>query len=452
MLLLRAAQWRNALVRVGMPVPFWLVHDIGMLAIADPATLPIEGRPGVHLERREAEGARDAVRSMILEIATSEILERAREWRLSDDLLTVLLLKVLGPLLERFGPRRFAGASDAMPIDPAVYQELEPRLPELFQRFDRSLDLEFLEHVARERLRVITAIEQIDLDTLRLVGMFGAEAGAASALEMLDLLRVFESPEANDIVNFSLDLLPSVLETKRASGQQSYSVDGYAGVSRRGTLDSLMLSELVHDPQIFAQRFMENELFYYAREKQHEEDRRLHYLLVDASASMRGKRSVFARGLALTLIKKLQLQGEEVYMRFFDSKLYEVQHSRPGMATGATISVPYVLCFRGERGRNYGKVFGMLVGELARLAKREKRTPIVYIITHAQCHVPVPTIERLRRIARLYGIFMLPSEGALELEYTDRLHTLQIVEESALNQKEARARRALDIVEDAASS
>ena len=39
---------------------------------------------------------------------------------------------------------------------------------------------------------------------------------------------------------------------------------------------------------------------------------------IDASASMRGQRSVFARGLALTLIKKLLLQGEDVYFSFFD--------------------------------------------------------------------------------------------------------------------------------------
>ena len=61
----------------------------------------------------------------------------------------------------------------------------------------------FLQHVANERLRLITAIEQIDLDTLRLLGMFGAEASAAGAMEMLDLLNVFASPEANDVVNFS---------------------------------------------------------------------------------------------------------------------------------------------------------------------------------------------------------------------------------------------------------
>ena len=42
---------------------------------------------------------------------------------------------------------------------------------------------------------------------------------------------------------------------------------------------------------------------------QHEVSRPLHYILVDGSASMRGAREVFARGLALALAKKLSLVG-----------------------------------------------------------------------------------------------------------------------------------------------
>ncbi|MCA9611932.1 MAG: hypothetical protein KC586_04135, partial [Myxococcales bacterium] len=327
MLGLRAAQWRNALVRVGLSVPFWAVHDVGMLACVDPASVPIG--PRAVLQRVQLAGPTgDALRAYaetLAEIGQTEVMEKARQWRLGDDLLAVLLLRVLGPLWERYrGSHLAVGNPALLPLDPEVYREVDPQLPQLFGSADRSDDLGFVQHVARERLRLVTAIEQVDLDTLRLLGMFGAEANAAGAMQMLDLLNVFESPEANDVVNFSLDLLPSVLETKRASGQQTFSVDGYSGVERRGTLDSLVLSELAFDPDLFDRRFVENEVFYYAREKQHEEDRRLHYICVDASASMRGQRSVFARGLALTLIKKLLLQGEDVYFRFFDSRLYDV--------------------------------------------------------------------------------------------------------------------------------
>lgn len=451
MVSLRAAQWRNALARVGLPAPFWAVHDLGILAVVDPSSVPIGPRP-VITKRGLPPASAEALRlwtGTLQEIAESEVMEKARQWRLGDDLMAVLLLRVLGQVLERQQPLGQRAVA-ALPLDPEVYRDIEPQLGDLFAMTDRTEDLVMLEHFARERLRLITAVEQIDLDTLRLLGMFGAEAGAASALHMLDLLNVFESPEANDVVNFSLDLLPSVLETRKASGQQAFSVDGYSGVERRGTLDSLVLSELAFDAELFDRRFVENEVFYYAREKQHEEDRRLHYLVVDASASMRGQRAVFARGLALTLMKKLLLRGEEVYFRFFDSRLYEAHHARAGRHGAGGISVPYVLSFRGERGRNYAKVFGMLANELTRLARRERRTPILYVLTHAECHVPLDTIERLRAIARLYGVFMLPSTGELDLDYLHRLHTVQVVDDRSLHQREARARRALDIVEDAA--
>ena len=180
------------------------------------------------------------------------------------------------------------------------------------------------------------------------------------------------------------------------------------------------------------------------------EEEDLHfYALIDASASMRGQRATFARGLALTLAKKLMLRGEEVRLRFFDARLYDAQHARPGRSGEPGLDVPYILCFKGERGRNYARVFSLLADDLQRIARRERRSPVVYLFTHAECHVPVETVARLRELARLYGVFLLPSTGALHLEYLSLLHTVQVVEERALFDRDARNRRALDILDDA---
>lgn len=452
MQLVRAAQWRNTLARVGLAVPFWAVHDLGLLLIGEPASFGARPLLSKMFGANKAlAAAHERWVSTLKEISTTEMAERSRGWRLSDDLVSVVLLRVLSPLWERFlGPgRRPIGVP--LPLDPELYAALEPRLGALFSSADRSGDGSFLQYLAKEQLRLITSIEQIDLDTLKLLGMFGAEASAASAFGMIDLLHVLESPEANDVVNFSLDLMPSVLETKRASGAQTFSVDGYAGLARRGTLDSLMLSELAFDEDLFDQRFSENETFYYAREKTREEDRRLHYVVCDATASMRGQRSVFARGLALTLTKKLLLKGEDVFFRFFDSRLYDVQQARAKRRRSELgIDVPYVLAFKGEHGRNYAKVFGLLANEVTRTARREKKSVILYVITHAECHVPLDVIERLRGVASLYGIFMLPSEGKLDLDWTSRLHTIQVVDEATLTKRDDRNKRAMDILDDAA--
>ena len=113
------------------------------------------------------------------------------------------------------------------------------------------------------------------------------------------------------------------------------------------------------------------------------------------------------------------------------------------------MNVPYLLCFRSERGRNYAKAFSALYLELLKLTRRERRSAALYIITHAECHIPVDIVEKLRRVAFLYGVFILPS-AEIELDYLSLLHRHQVVDAQTLMNRKERAERALDIVDDAA--
>src|SRR5262249_21421479 len=334
-------------------------------------------------------------------------------WRLRDDLVAVLLTKILGDVYHRWNEPTKAVAVEELPLDPQTYADAD--LAQHFRDFDAAPILGFLRFLAAHQLHVYTSLEQIDLDTLRLLGVFSGNTGGveAAAIDLVDLFGVFQSAEANDVVNFSLELLPSVLETKRASGVQSFAIDGYASIERRGNLDSLILSEFAYDDELFERKVIDDELYYYGHEKQREEQRRLQYVLVDSSPSMRGVRQVFARGLALTLAKKLVLQGDEVWLRFFDACLHDTQK-----VTHGDFAAPYLLCFKSERGRNYAKVFRQLSVELSRLRREERRQVVCTIITHGQCHIPVETVQQLRREAYLYGIFILPSSD-VTLEYLD---------------------------------
>lgn len=449
----RAATWRNTFARVGMPIPWFAIHDLGMLLTTIPQAWRLSprsfasalaGSPAPHTMLSEWT-------SLLEELSKSEVVEKARSWRLSDDLVAVVLLRVMGPLYRRFAEGKRTRDVSFLPLDPGAYEGLNDQLPTLFRQHRREEELRFLNFVTQERLRVLTAVEQIDLDTLRLLGLFGEEAGAMSALSMLDLLSVLGSSEANDIVNFSLDLLPSILETKRSSGEQTMAVDGYAGFARRGALDSLVLSELAYDNDLFDRRFVENEVFYYAREKAPEVERTVHYICVDASASMRGKRATFARGLALTLMKKFALQGDDVVQRYFDSRLYEpVRVNGSVSGRGGDFRIAQILSFVGERGRHYARVFAELANDVARLRERERVNVVVYIVTHAECHIPAAVVETLRQTARLYGIFMLPSTGSLDLDYVSHLDRVQVVDEAALSNRAQRNARALQIIDDAA--
>jgi hypothetical protein len=454
----RAATWHNVLARMGLHLPLFVVHDLGLLFTAP------RGAGGwtiaAYKDRLYRVGAPAAMQpalaryeQLLKDIAGSEVIEKAAGWRLRDDLVALLISRVLSDVYNQWAnPARGSGAGE-LPLEPALYTEADPAAH--FGDFDRAPLWGFLNHLVAHAWHVYACVEQIDLDTLRLLGLFrergegseqGAGSGAGAALDLAELYQVLRSTEANDVVNFSLELLPSVLETKRQSGAQTFAVDGYASLERRGNLDSLVLSEFAWDEDFFERKVIDDELYYYGHERHREEERRLQYVLVDASASMRGQRQTFARGLALTLIKKLSLQGDEIWMRFFDSRLYDVVK----VARTGAFSVPYLLTFRSERGRNYGKVFRQLLLELGRLRREARRQVVVYLITHGQCHVPVELAAQMRQLAYLYGIIILPSQ-AVELDYLTHFQKTQIVSAESLASKEGRKDRALDIVADTSS-
>ena len=444
MMVVRALRWYRDLARLGLHLPFFVVHDLGLLYAAPKEQLEIGPRPACDPVIARVPRLSDLAatyRGIVAEIAQSEASARARSMRLGDDLIVVVLARVLGSIAPRAGRPGYAAT---IPLDPELVRDLDAQLPQLFAAGARNFEAATLEALARARLHVLTLADALDLDTLRLLGMLGPESSAAGALAHVDLLAAISSPAANDIVNFSLELLPSVLETHRTKSTGTHAVHGYAGIGSKGSLDSLVLTELAWDELEFARRLIENELLYYTREQAPDEARRLHYLLIDASASMRGERQVFARGLAIALGKKLQLSGEEVWMRFFDSRLYDVLRPRPGQLPAA-----HLLGFKGERGRNPARVFAQLATELALLRAREQRDPVVHLITHAALHVPRPLVQEVRRQAHLFGVFILPSGGQLALEYLDLLEGHAVVDHATLQQKNARAAAATKIVAEA---
>ncbi len=450
----RAASWANAIGRLGIHLPLFVIYDLGLLLTSPrgPAGWTIGPRTGALTRIGPPRPIRDLLsqyEQLLQKVAESEVIEKVAGWRLRDELVAVLLTRALGDVYNRWrDPSKAAGAEE-LPLEVGLYADVEPA--EHFMRFNAKPIWDFLQHLVSQSLHVYTSVELIDMDTVRLLGMFkedtayGADA-LGGAVDLVDLFAALGSPEANDVANFSLDLLPSVLETKRASGVQTFAVDGYASIERKGNVDSLVLTEMAHDIEVFEQKIVDKELLYYGHEREREDERRLQYILVDSSASMRGKRQVFARGLALTLVKKLGLQGDEVWLRFFDSRLHElIKAPRSG-----AFPVPYLLSFRSERGRNYGKVFRQLLLELTRM-KQDRRQVVVYIITHGQCHIATDLVASLAQQCFLYGIIILPS-SELSLEYLPLLNRHQIVDSNSLSSRDRRRDRALDIVDDTSAS
>ncbi len=439
--LLRVWRWYQDLTRLGVRPPFYVVHDIGLLFAAPREQFSVGPRPGLADATgpgRLAELAA-AYGALIAELDESDTSARARSLRLSDDLVVVLLARLLGPV------PGFSGVfAEPPPLDPGVLSALESDVPRLWGMVSRAAEWGALEALLGHRLHLLTRADALDVDTLRLMGLFVPDS--AASLAHADMLAALGSPETNDIVSFSLELLPTLLEARRKGAQGTWSMDGYAGLGTRGSLDSLVPTELAWDETELTRRMLEGELLYYTREQALEPGRRLHMVLIDGSASMRGDRSVFARGLALALGARLTLGGEEVWFRFFDSRLYEVHRAR-----ARTLPAAYLLAFRGERGRNPSRVFAELATELglrcrAGQATRESDV-VLHILTHAAFSIPRALVEELRTRARVFAVFLQPSGGALDLDYLDLLDGHVVVDHGALQEKGARIAAASKIVD-----
>lgn len=447
MVLVRAAHWHNLLDGLGLGLPFFLVHDLGLLLTQPLSQIALQRRDKslrIAIDRGTLkvdptiERLIQGYGELLVDLARSELCQKASSAGLQDELLAAVIAKVVEPVQTAVARK---GHNRKLPLTVATYDGLEPA-----HHLNSSVVDEVrgtLTTIVDARTRIRVCLEEIDLDTLKLLEMFKGEAGVGSdgSTDLLDLYRALATPAAHDIANFSLDLLPSVLETKKSSGVQTFSIDGYASIETQGNLDSLLPSELAFDDDLFDRRFADRELFYYGREKQDTQRERLHYILVDASASMRGLRTVFARGLALALAKKTTLRGEQVWLRFFDSRLYERQE-----LSASKMRIPYLLCFRSERGRNTTRVFEELDRELSRLMRESPKEVVVTFITHGRCQVDAKIVEGLRSKATLSGVFVTTQTDEITLDWLDKLHTHHVIAPDVLGDKSARKDKALKIL------
>jgi hypothetical protein len=430
---LAAAAWWNGLLRLGLYPPLFVVHDLGLLLSREP-----ERRRVAELPPRERAATELAARyqALLAAVAGSESVRALGTTFLRDEVVSVLLGRLLGDAFRRWQARPGA---DTMPQPLPVGSPLYGRAPgELARTFNPDWAQSFLQPLCDHELALRAKIDQLDLGPIRLLGLFPP---GAMPPDLVDLQQLFGRAGLGDVADFCLQLLPSLLETKRHGAPQRFAVDGYASVERRGAPNALLPSELALDEEMFAQRALSDELLYYGHERPQEGTRRVHGILVDASASMRGVREVFARGLALALAKKLSLMGVDVWLRFFDSRL----HRKVQAGTLGGHDLPYLLCFRSERGRNYARVFQDLLAELEHDPGHRRRDVALTIVTHAQCHIPRPTVEALARRASLYGVFVLPSQP-LNLDYLPLLRQHQVVTAETLARPADKRRRALEIV------
>jgi len=434
---------RNTLCRLGLDAPLGVVADLAALLSlpegqAAVVTHDSRGTPDHHPDRR---GAETVLRYAALLRAVAQVPAVAAVARrpLSQDLLAILIARLLGDTARPDG-RTVRPPMGDLPLASLLYSATPS---EHAQQHDTGWAMGFLGRLVQGREVLLARAEQLDMGPLRLLGLFSE----GPAPTVVDLWRLMRTPAAGRAIEVSLQLLPSILETKRAASAQRLAIDGYASIERRGNLDALLPSELAHDDDVFDYKGVADELLYYGHERREELVLREHWILVDSSASMRGAREAFARGLGVAIGKKLHLQGDATSLRFFDSRL----HRRVSLGAMNGHELPYLYCFRSDRGRNYARVFDEVLAEARRVQRRGQRALHITFITHGECHVPTATMEALSEVARVYGLFILPSRPLVQA-YLPTLARYQEVTEQDLARPETQKARGLAIVADIAQN
>lgn len=428
--LMRAVSWYNVLVRLGFSVPLVVVHDVGCIVtgIAKPSA-STRGMASARL----ANGWRE----LLNEFADTELARVPGPWKHRDAMVGIVLARVFSSVVGQLPQRARVLRLQELAVERVSQASTDPR--SAFARYEQDIPQDWLSTMVAHRLLPVLELEQIDVDALRLLGIFRGDGQSLAGMELADLYQVIVSPSLSDVIDFSLELMPSLLEVRKEMGQQKFGMDGYASIERNGNLDSLVLSELAFDDETFERKFANRELFYYGHEKQVETERRTHLIYVDGSASMRGVREVFARGLALALSKRLAILGERCDVAFFDSRVHDGVrvHAKGGA------EIPYVLQYRAERGRNYAEVLRQ-IEQRVNIESRKSIQPVVYLLTHGECQFPPELMATVAHRAPMYGIFVLPKEG-FSLPYLDQLRRVHIIDAAATSHAK-RAHRAREIL------
>ncbi|HEY0710964.1 MAG TPA: hypothetical protein VGG33_29445, partial [Polyangia bacterium] len=94
-------------------------------------------------------------------------------------------------------------------------------------------------------------------------------------------------------------------------------------------------------------------------------------------------------------------------------------------------------------------VFSEVRDEVSRPGRQrpQQREVAITFITHAECQIPTPLIQAIRRHATLYGIFVLPSQP-LMLDYLPQLSGHHVITPESMADPAELRRRGLAVVKD----
>ena len=313
------AYWLKHTNSTGVHPPLFLVQDLGHLLSQPSANLTLT-RP-THLP---ADVDTSAYLKFLQKLSPHPLIRTVSEWNLSEQILGVVLARLLAGVAfpaEYALPSR---ADEAVLFTKALAHELRKTTPAQIWRETKPADRPELSRLLPPKAlaQIESNLNKLDMVELRFLQQYGPRfAGAPDPREMLDLFNLMGLPATVRLaLSQVLQLVPRVSQQVTGSSAQTYAMGGYAGLTRKGSLDSLLPTELAYPKEFFYHRLMNNEALYYGRESEQQRKRELAYILTEMGLEILGDADVMARALTLALAQTLQKRGFEVQQSFVGSQ------------------------------------------------------------------------------------------------------------------------------------
>ncbi len=308
----RPAAWLRGAAAASWSLPLALARDLGLLlsqpgdqlTIDKPAHLPYDEDTSAYL-------------AFLQRVAAHPLARELPAWQppLSDTVLAVVLARLVEgldlPEVYRppTGPAGVvftrALAAELESADPAQIWRDTP--PEARPHWEELLPPQALARIERN-------LQGLDREELRFLARYGPPlSGSPDPRDLLDMLSLTGLPEmARLALSQTLKLLPRVSAARTVGGVQTYPEGGYEGLARKGSLDSLLLTELAYPEDVFLHRFFNHEALYYGRERPRERRRELAYIVTQTGWGLGGDGEVLARALTLALAQAMRQRDYEV--------------------------------------------------------------------------------------------------------------------------------------------
>lgn len=313
----RPAFWLRGLGALNIPLPLCFAQDLGTVLTRPHEQLFVQ-RPEYLPEDLDT----SAYMNFLTHLTRHSLLKELSTWNLSDEVTGVILAKMVagvqfpeawaipGGVEAVLFARELAGRLDQ--IDPArLWRDIDPvQRPDLGQLLP-----------PQAMAQIESNVRQLDVNELRFLHCYGSRfVGAPDPRDLLDLFTLLDlPPTAKLALSQVLRLLPSISEAVSTGGVQTYAMGGYEGLTHKGSLDSLLPTELAYPDAMFFHRLLNQEALYYGREGQRERQKELAYIVTQAGLELLGDGEVLAKGVTLALAQTMQRRGYEVKQSFVGS-------------------------------------------------------------------------------------------------------------------------------------